>query len=154
VYDARQIANWFILRAASDGRKLSIMQLLKLVFLSHGWYLEMRKRPLFLNRVEAWRHGPVVPEVYAEFRKPGPSGIYVSESSAAWNADEITLTDQRVLEEVYRIYGQLSPFRLSDLTHEPNGPWDQATSLWGYFAPITNDLIQSHYEMKRKASQI
>ena len=29
MYDARQIANWFIRRAAQEGRSLSIMSLLK-----------------------------------------------------------------------------------------------------------------------------
>ena len=38
MYDARQIANWFVRRAAQDGRRLTIMQVLKLVDISHGWH--------------------------------------------------------------------------------------------------------------------
>ncbi|MEY4500467.1 MAG: hypothetical protein RIS52_357, partial [Pseudomonadota bacterium] len=52
IYDARQIANWFIERAAKDGRALSIMSLLKLAYITHGWNLETRNAPLFNNRIE------------------------------------------------------------------------------------------------------
>ncbi|AVW92216.1 Panacea domain-containing protein [Celeribacter baekdonensis] len=62
-YDARQIANWFVVRAQREGRTLSIMSLLKLTYIAHGWHLEMQEVPLFSNRIEAWQYGPVIPEV-------------------------------------------------------------------------------------------
>ncbi|HHB81002.1 MAG TPA: DUF4065 domain-containing protein, partial [Aliiroseovarius sp.] len=73
-YDARSIANWFVTRAERDGRPLSIMHLLKLIYVAHGWYLETRKAPLIFNRIEAWQYGPVIPDVYNAFR---PGGIDV-----------------------------------------------------------------------------
>lgn len=149
MYDARQIANWFVHRAAKDGRKLSIMQLLKLVYIAHGWHLEMRKRPLFSNAIEAWRHGPVIPAVYNAFRG---QGIHAEREVDGFRADEIIDYDVALLEQIYQLYGGFSPFKLSDMTHEPGGPWDQATKRYGYFAPITDDLIQAHYEAKRAAS--
>ena len=69
--DARQVANWFVTRARQDGRSLSIMSLLKLTYIAHGWYLESRNEPLFPNHIEAWQYGPVVPEVYRDFRRQG-----------------------------------------------------------------------------------
>lgn len=151
MYDARQIANWFVRRAARDSRTLSIMQLLKLVYISHGWHLEMRKRPLFSNRIEAWRHGPVIPDVYNAFRG---QGIYAADEVLGYSADSIIDYDTELLEQMYNLYGGFSPFRLSDMTHEPGGPWEIATKTFGYFAPITDDIIQAHYEAKRaKARQ-
>ena len=48
----------------------------------------------------------------------------------------------------------MSAFKLSDLTHEAGGPWHISTQLGGSYAEIPNNLIQSHYEMKRlKANQ-
>lgn len=150
MYDARQIANWFVRRAAKDRRELSIMQLLKLVYISHGWHLEMRKRPLFSNRIEAWRHGPVIPDVYNAFRS---QGIYAVREVDGYPADGIIDYDAALLEQIYQLYGGFSPFQLSDMTHEPGGPWEIATRAFGYFAPITDDIIQAHYEAKRaKAS--
>lgn len=146
MYDARQIANWFVTRAARDGRRLSIMQLLKLVYIAHGWHLEMRRSPLIINKIEAWKYGPVIPDVYNAFRQQGiEAAIPVPVTSLPMSAN-----DNDLLEQIYNGYGRLSAMQLSDLTHEQNGPWDQATRRWGYFAPIPDDLIRPHYEMKRR----
>lgn len=149
-YDAKQIANWFVARAKRDGNALSIMSLLKLVYFAHGWNLELRKKPLFSNRIEAWQYGPVVPDVYNAFRgqgvnvsEPVPSGMPVDGQPVA-----------TFLEEIYKIYGKLSPFRLSELTHEQGGPWAVARSLGGWYAVIPDDLIQSHFEKKRLESMM
>ena len=148
-YDARQIANWFVRRASRDSRGLSIMSLLKLSYISHGWHLEMRKTPLFTNKIEAWQYGPVIPDVYGAFRGQG-----VTISNVVPIAEQqMDPSDENLLEQIYNIYGSMSPFQLSELTHEANGPWDQATKRFGWFAPITDDLIRPHYEMKRAAAQ-
>lgn len=149
MYDARQIANWFVSRFSAEGRALSIMSLLKLTYIAHGWHLEMRGDPLFSNDIEAWRYGPVIPDVYKAFRNQGVHAV------SRVNFPEATLSpdDEHLLNEVYRVYGSLSPFKLSDLTHEPGGPWDIATQMGGHYAPIPNDLIKQHYDLKRSRSQ-
>ncbi|KQR73402.1 Panacea domain-containing protein [Rhizobium sp. Leaf341] len=146
MYDARQIANWFVRRAKQDGKTLTIMQLLKLVYISHGWHLEITKAPLIANKVEAWKYGPVIPDVYNSFRKQGINAT--GEVTAVGSA--VSDSNAALLEQIYNIYGSMSARQLSDLTHEPNGPWDQATKRWGYFAPIPDDLIRPHYEQKRE----
>lgn len=50
--DARSVANWFVRRAADDARVLSIMELLKLTYIAHGWHLEIYKKPLVFNRTD------------------------------------------------------------------------------------------------------
>jgi uncharacterized phage-associated protein len=145
VYDARQIANWFVSRSQRDGRRMSIMSLLKLTYIAHGWNLEMHSEPLFGNRIEAWQYGPVIPEVYHAFRG---QGIGVSGTVAA-PAGEISVRDEHLLEQVYSNYGKLSAFQLSELTHVDGGPWDIATKTGGYYAPIPNELIKQHYDAKR-----
>ncbi len=149
VYDARQVSNWFIDRAVKDGRSLSIMSLLKLVYIAHGWRLEMCNVPLFHNRIEAWQYGPVIPDVYNTFR---PKGVNLQSPDPAYpqNVDD---DDADFLEQIYGIYGKMSPFRLSELTHEPGGPWDTATKWGGWYAEIPNDLIKSHYVSKRQSEK-
>ena len=67
-YDSRRVANEFIRAAAQEGRGLSIMTLLKFVYIAHGWTLALLDRPLITDLAEAWRYGPVVPSVYFGFR--------------------------------------------------------------------------------------
>ncbi|HWD14178.1 MAG TPA: type II toxin-antitoxin system antitoxin SocA domain-containing protein [Pseudochrobactrum sp.] len=145
MYDARQIANWFIQRAARDGKTLTIMQLLKLVYIAHGWFLETSGSPLIRNRIEAWKHGPVIPDVYNAFRK---QGITIGSPINDFNAG-LSYHAESIVEYVYNTYSGLSAGRLSEMTHERNGPWDLATKAYGFFAPIDNDTILSHYRQKR-----
>lgn len=145
-YDARQIASWFIERAAKDGRVLSIMSLLKLAYIAHGWNLEMRNAPLFNNRIEAWRYGPVIRDVYNTFR---PQGINPTKPDASFSAPS-DAADVGFLEQIYKIYGSMSPFRLSELTHEVGGPWETASKLGGSYAEIPDALIRGHYLHKRQ----
>lgn len=147
-YDAHQIANWFIDRAKRDKRSLSIMSILKLVYIAHGWNLELKNAPLFHNRIEAWQYGPVIPEVYKSFRR---QGIYVDELLMIPSAT-FAPADVHLLEQIYDIYGELEPFQLSDLTHIPGGPWDIAIKSGGTRAVIPDELIRQHYVAKRAKS--
>ncbi|MBO0661818.1 DUF4065 domain-containing protein [Jiella sp. MQZ9-1] len=149
MYDARFIANWFVSRAASEGKRLTIMQLLKLVYIAHGWHLEMRKAPLVLNKIEAWKYGPVIPDVYAAYRN---QGVEIT-APLSLPSGQIEPSDRHLLEQIYQIYGSMGAVQLSNLTHEPGGPWDTATRQRGWFAPIPNDLIRAHYESKRAAAK-
>lgn len=146
MYDARQIANWFIQRSLNDSRAISIMSLLKLIYIAHGWNLEMRNVPLFSNKIEAWQYGPVIRDVYDTFR---PNGVSLNRNDPAFpTVVEIAVTS--FLEEIYQIYGHMSAFRLSEITHQVGGPWETATKWGGWNAEIPNDLIKSHYVSKRQ----
>ena len=145
-YDARQVANWFVARAQQDGRILSIMSLLKLTYIAHGWHLELRDSPLFSNEVEAWRYGPVIPAVYNDFRS---QGVNVRNPVGTVSPATFKPEDASLLDQVWQIYGNLSPFQLSALTHVPGGPWDIATKMGGYYAPMPIELIQQHYKLLR-----
>lgn len=147
-YDARQITNWLIQRGARDGRPLSIMSLLKLAYIAHGWRLEMQDRPLFPNKIEAWPRGPVVPDIYNTFR---PQGVVPKKPDPRF-AQPVHPDDDAFLEQIYKIYGHMSPFRLSELTHVVGGPWETARKWGGSYAEIPNDLIRSHYINKRQQS--
>jgi uncharacterized phage-associated protein len=147
-YDARQITNWFIQRASQEGRSLSIMSLLKLAYIAHGWRLEMQNAPLFNNRIEAWQHGPVIPDVYRDIRGQG----IVPSTPLPGYAVPTDADDTAFLEQIYKIYGHMSPFKLSELTHVEGGPWETARKWGGWYAEIPNDLIHSHYVSKRQVA--
>ena len=144
-YDARKIANWFISRSARDNKKVSIMTLLKLTYIAHGWHLEMFNRPLFPNRIEAWKYGPVIRDVYNDFRN---QGVTVSSGIPNYD-DDLDEGTKSFLEQIYNIYGSMHAYQLSDLTHVEGGPWQLATMMGGNHAPIPDDLIKQHYVLKR-----
>lgn len=127
-HDPRAVANKILEIATGMERRLTPMQLLKLVYFAHGWALGVRDRGLFEAPVKAWQYGPVVPDVYWAFNSYGRYPIddlakdefglpFVSKF------DDLELT---IMREVVRTYGHLHAFKLSDMTHEPRTPWSDA----------------------------
>lgn len=67
-FPAKEIANYFLGIADNNGKPISPMKLLKLVYYAHGWHLALSGNPLIKENVEAWRFGPVVRCLYDEFK--------------------------------------------------------------------------------------
>ncbi len=147
-YDSRQIANEFIRLAEAKGRSLSIMSLLKLTYIAHGWTLALTGRPLLADGIEAWEYGPVVPNVYFGFRDQGVHDM----AAVKVKENEFDPSDKSIVDQVYNIYGEMSPFRLSRLTHVAGGPWDMAATK-SIGTRIPNDLIKKHYLDKLEKSR-
>lgn len=126
------------------------MSVLKLVYIAHGWHLESSGTQLVRNRIEAWKYGPVIPDVYNAFR---PTGLYSLRPIRSYDVDKFSGDDERLLEEVWKIYGHLPAMRLSEITHEREGPWETATMVAGYYGEIPDELIKRYYINLRKRAE-
>ena len=148
--DSRTVANHFLTLAQQDGGSLTPMQLLKLVYMAHGWMLGLKGRPLIKDGVEAWQYGPVIPRLYNAVRgfKSRQVEGQLRADGAALDAEEIDIVDQ-----VYRIYGHRSGPALSRLTHQPNSPWAKVYTPGAFGVEIPNDLIEDHYAILAKRSE-
>jgi uncharacterized phage-associated protein len=65
------VANWFIKKSIDMDKPMTHMKLQKLVYMAYGWYYACYEIPLFGNDIVAWKHGPVVPSLYAVFKDNG-----------------------------------------------------------------------------------
>ena len=150
-HDSRAVANRFVELAQGAGEPVTIMQLVKWVYLAHGWHLGFNDgKPLICHDVEAWRHGPVVPEVYNAFR---PQGIAVYHPALREEpphnpyASDFSPEEDKLIGDVFRAYSKISAFALSALTHEPGTPWHQVRGR-GYYVPIPDEIIAEYYKKK------
>ena len=66
------IANHFI-ELNPDG--LTLMQLLKLSYIAHGFKLGLDLGPLSRELAQAWKYGPVFPSIYHKFKYNPPEKI-------------------------------------------------------------------------------
>lgn len=99
---------------------MSPMKLQKLVYYSQAWSLAWTGVPLFIERIEAWRDGPVVPALYQVHRK-----LSIVDGLDRGDASRLSLTQLETVDSVLSYYGTRSGKELSDLTHgEP--PWLRA----------------------------
>lgn len=141
--DARTVSNAFVELAKKDCGTLTPMQLLKLVYIAHGMSLGFRGVPLIKNDVEAWKYGPVIPDLYNEIKRyrDKPVGIIATESD-----DEIQEDDRIIIDFVYKRYKAYNGIQLSHLTHKSGTPWSDVYSDNGRHIKISNDLIENYYQ--------
>lgn len=144
---ARAIANEFIRLAKETNRLLTPLQILKLCYIAHGWMLALYQRPLIADKIEAWKFGPVIPELYHSMKKYGSGYVTSPITNVFGLTNDGSLDSQQsdLLKQVFRIYGERTGIQLSQITHEPNTPWSITWDSEGQNSEISNDLIAEHY---------
>ncbi|MFT3991831.1 MAG: DUF4065 domain-containing protein [Luteolibacter sp.] len=141
------VANYFLHKSEESGRPITPMQMVKLAYIAHGWYLGLTGKPLFAERAEAWKYGPVIPPLYHAYKVYGNSPIAPSAKLFGGDpSDELKL----FLDRVWNVYSVYSGPELSAMTHQRNTPWWQVWHDHGGSlkrgAVIPDDLIKRHYE--------
>lgn len=150
VHDARAIARHFLVEARKRGIDLNPMQLLKLVYIAHGWSLAITDEPLIKNRIEAWDYGPVIPDLYHEVKQFGRGSI------SSYDHLPFILIESELfplINQVIDAYGSLKAFELSALTHKLGTPWNKIKENWNNGLGkrlvrnplIPNDEIKKHF---------
>lgn len=155
-YDARAVANLILDLAEHDGRPLTQVELLKILYFAHGWYLATKNRPLVSQPIEAWKYGPVVNVVREAFKDFRDRPITARAEKLVLETGEYQRVEPDLLEDdvdfvasVFRHYKQFGAWELSDFTHEKDSPWDRVWNPKGAQGRlglrIRNDEIQAHF---------
>lgn len=148
MYDAVEIA-WLMLKEAkAKGIQLSNLQLQKLVYIAHGYFLAWKDKPLISDEVEAWKYGPVVSSIYQTFKS------YKADKIPTDEIDNLKLEDGNedaleCIKGVLDMYGTDKAESLIAATHQVDTPWHSAWETEGgkrqLFAKMDNDKIRKHY---------
>jgi uncharacterized phage-associated protein len=99
------------------GDTISNLKLQKLLYYAQGLHLAKYGRPLFAEKIKAWKHGPVIPQVYHHFKEQGNASLPKPDE-----CPRLSASVRELLEAVYRSYGQYSAWKLRSFTHE-EPPW-------------------------------
>ena len=121
------VSNAIIIKAMKAYVMVTPMKLQKLLYMIYARYLAVTETSLFADRFEAWQYGPVVPDVYNEFKHYGRSGISVPSVS---NDGMIYYTLEKdvygnCFQDVWRKYRTFSGVQLSTVTHERGSAWSK-----------------------------
>ena len=145
------VANRFLDMAKVNNDSLTPMQLLKLVYIAHGWMLGLHGRPLIEENVEAWKYGPVIRELYDEVRhykgRSIKDSIRVNEKVQRKFLEDNLFTEERdIIQQVYDEYADYSGIELSRITHAKGTPWSEVYMPGSFGEVIPIDLIEQHYK--------
>lgn len=133
------VARYFLALVDEDaGDSLSNLKLQKLAYYAQGFHLALYDEALFPERIEAWQHGPVVPEMYHAFKKFGAGPVQMD---GEFDPDKYSPEVFGLLDEVFSVYGQYSALRLRDITHQ-EPPWRQTPN--GEAIPL--DLMRDYFK--------
>jgi uncharacterized phage-associated protein len=128
-------------------RPMPDLKLQKLCYYAQAWSLVWEDAPLFQERLEAWRDGPVCPALYRAQKH-------------AWEElrGDYALTNRQkmVIDRVFSAYGQKSANDLSELTHRED-PWrdarGEAQPNEPTYTAITNDDIRAYFSGLTKSAR-
>lgn len=118
-YDAMTIARWLVAWADAEDADISNLKLQKLLYYAQGHHLAAYGRPLFSESIQAWSHGPVVPNVYRAFKAFG-SGNVATDDTFDWGT--VDKSAAQFLIEIWDTYGIYGAWQLRNMTHAET-PW-------------------------------
>jgi uncharacterized phage-associated protein len=130
---ASQTADYFLTLVDEEaGDSLSNLKLQKLIYYAQGFHLALVDSPLFDETIEAWEHGPVVPNLYHTYKQFGSGPI--PRPSNGIDVEMYPAETRELLDEIFQVYGQYSAWKLRNFTHsEP--PW-----LDAYKNPVSHEI--------------
>ena len=134
---ALDIAKYIISSMRVDNLRLQ-----KLLYYTQAVSLYQTGKPAFDDEIEAWDYGPVVPNVYREYRECGFDEI----SDGGLPDHPLPEDTIECVDLVLGYYGEMSGNALIRQTHSEL-PWKEAYKK-GRNTPITTKAIEDYYKDK------
>ncbi len=154
-YYALSISNEFIDIAQKESVPITLLRLMKLTYIAHGFMLAILNQDVDgakNDKVEAWKFGPVFPSVYYQFNKYGNNNItekttlpiFTTKEDGEYDIEmfEPTLECERKKKICYFVWKRYFNTTTSDLVnilHANGTPW------WRVYQEGRNVVIPDSY---------
>lgn len=143
---AEQLALWVLKKYPYRGSApaLTHLKLQKLCFYAAAcaWAHDAGEELSSLS-FEAWKHGPVLRDVFTRFRETGAQEIAASPEAPTFSEET-----ERRLGEALNVYGSLSAWSLVEQSHT-EAPWAEARANetpGGKPQPISRESVERHFK--------
>lgn len=142
--DSVDVAKALMAEADSQGLRLNMTQLQKLLYIVYGTCLVMLGRRPFDEHAQAWPFGPVFPKTRRRLLNAVKN----------WNIEDCpaTVPDdvKGIVHKVVRFFGSWTSGQLIEWTHVPGSPWDMTQKMPGFkwANEIGDGLITDYFKAK------
>lgn len=122
---ASDVADYFLWKSSKEtpSKPITNKKLQKLLYYSQAWFITLKSSPLFKEKIEAWVHGPVVRDIYFNFKSFNSNPIVKEISEDV--ISKIPKDIKKFLDDVWSVYGKFDSSYLEMLTHSET-PWQKA----------------------------
>lgn len=157
VYKALDIARYIINYSNKMNYGVSNLKLQKLLYFVQADFLANteEKEPCFIEEIEAWGFGPVVPCVYHEFKQYAanniPSVTEYFERGDSWkivkkhfNSETISISVRERINNIIDGFSEYSANALVAITHN-QAPWKKVYKA-GFNNVISKNSIREYFE--------
>jgi uncharacterized phage-associated protein len=135
-YDARALANLVLDRGDQLGLGISNLHVNKVLFFVHGRFWAAAQIKLIDQPFEAWRHGPVVQDLYHKFKNFESAPIrdramVLDKASRSFVIAHCALAEnhRELFSDLLDFYIRIPAGRLYEMSHAPGTPWYR---VWNY----------------------
>lgn len=145
MYTAMNIASEIIRQYGEQHKAITNLKLQKVLYYVQVYSLQNEGQALFNDDFQAWRHGPVIPEVYDVFRKYVSDEIKADDKTVLSNRVEIDEITRGVIEKIVEKTLTLDAWEMVYKTHETR-PWKD-TYIPNMNCVITKEQIRRDGEV-------
>jgi uncharacterized phage-associated protein len=117
---ARAVAAFFIWLCNQSGGFISNLKLQKVLYYAQGWHMALKGKPLFSMKFKAWVHGPVLPEIWHDYKKFSYKPIIMDVAKP-----DLPPETEKFLRDIASIFFPLDAYELELATHREL-PWLRA----------------------------
>ena len=104
-----------------DGKSITNLRLQKFLYYAWGYYWNSFKQYLFKDDIEAWKYGPVVKDVYDEYKIFDGGDIIIDENIIEENKTKFN-QQQEFFYSFYNFMKKYDTLALVDASHKEK-PW-------------------------------
>ena len=127
------------------------MKLQKMVYFAQGVHLALYKEPLVKDIFQAWKYGPVIPDIYHTYKYYGSSPINDTEWVLISKSDEdcagkLNEKAKETVDYTWSLLKETNAIKLSNWTHENGSPWKNRYIEGVNEVSISNNEIQNNFE--------
>lgn len=147
------VANYFIEKSHSDKNHspLTPLKLQKMIYFANGIFLANKGKPMIASRIVAWRFGPVIEEVYHQFKGFGNDAVnqfasFFDEKYSIYDKNSFDEREMKeivnILDDVWDVCKDITASQLSNWSHEKGSPWDKTEIN----EPISDNVMAEYFK--------